>query len=62
MTRFNESGPVDAAEKLMLDLMDKHPGASEGSLIELFQNVARNRPDVLRALVGHLMKHITAST
>ena len=61
MTRFDKSGPVDAAEKLMLDLMDKHPGACEGSLIALFQNVARNRPDVLRALVGHFMKHISAS-
>ena len=59
MTRFNESGPVDAAEKLMLDLMDKRPGASEGSLFELFQNVARIDR---RALVGHLMKHITAPT
>ena len=50
MTRFDKSGPVDAAEKLMLDLMDKHPGASEGSH-PLFQNVGRNRPDVLRALL-----------
>jgi hypothetical protein len=59
MTRFDKSRPVDAAEKLMLDLINRHPGASEGSLIALFQNVARDRPDVLRALVGHFMKHIS---
>jgi hypothetical protein len=41
-------------EKLMLDLMEKHPGASEASLLALFQNVARERPEVLRAIVGHL--------
>ena len=37
---------MDAAEKLMLDLMEKHPGASESSLLALFQNVARERPGV----------------
>jgi len=47
---------MDAAEKLMLDLMEKHPGASESSLLALFQNVARER-EVLRAIVGNLMKH-----
>jgi hypothetical protein len=46
---------MDAAEKLMLDLMERHPGAS--SLLALFQNVARARPEVLRAIVGHFMKH-----
>jgi hypothetical protein len=44
---MDKSRPMDAAEKLMLDLMDKHPGASEGSH-PLFQNVGRNKPDVLR--------------
>ena len=39
----------------MLDLMEKHPGASESSLLALFQNVARERPEVLRAIVGHFM-------
>ena len=34
---------MDAAEKLMLDLMEKHPGASESSLLALFQNVARKK-------------------
>ena len=48
---------MDAAEKLMLDLMEKHPGASGCSLLALFQNVARKRPEVLRAIVGHFMKH-----
>jgi hypothetical protein len=48
---------MDAAEKLMLDLMDRHPGASESSLLTLFQNVARERPEVLRAIVGHFLKH-----
>jgi hypothetical protein len=32
----------------MLDLMEKHPGAFESSLLALFQNVARERPEVLR--------------
>ena len=45
---------MDAAEKLMLDLMEKHPGVSESSLLALFQNVARERPEVLRAIVGNL--------
>ena len=45
---------MDAAEKLMLDLMEKHPGASESSLLALFQNVARERPEVLRAIVGQI--------
>ena len=48
---------MDAAEKLMLDLMEKHPGASGSSLLTLFQNVARKRPEVLRAIVGHFIKH-----
>jgi hypothetical protein len=48
---------MDAAEKLMLALMEEHPGASESSLLALFQNVARERPEVLRAIVGNLMKH-----
>jgi len=53
----DKSETMDAAEKLMLDLMEKHPGASESSLLALFQNVARERPEVLRAIVGHFMKH-----
>jgi hypothetical protein len=53
----DKSKAMDAAEKLMLDLMEKHPGASESSLVALFQNVARERPEVLRAIVGHFMKH-----
>src|SRR6476660_6150262 len=43
--------------QLMLNLMEKHPGASESSLLALFQNVSRERPEVLRAIVGHFMKH-----
>ena len=39
---------LDTADKLMLDLMEKHPGASEASLLALFQNVAKERPEVLR--------------
>jgi len=50
---------MDAAEKLMLDV-EEHPGASESSLVALFQNVARERPEVLRAIVGHFMKHSSA--
>ena len=53
----DKSKTMDAAEKLMLDLMEKHPGASESSLLALFQNVARQRTDVLRAIVGNFMKH-----
>ena len=53
----DKSKTMDAAEKLMLDLMEKHPGASESSLLALFQNVARERPEVLRAIVGNFMKH-----
>lgn len=54
MTR---SKTIDAAEKLMLDLMEKHPGASESSLLALFQNLARDRPEVLRVIVGNFMQH-----
>ena len=50
MTKPDKSKNMDAAEKLMLDLMEKHPGASESSLLALFQNVARERPEVLRAV------------
>jgi hypothetical protein len=35
MTKPDKSEPVDAAEKLMLELMEKHPGASERSLLAL---------------------------
>ena len=48
---------LDTADKLMLDLMEKHPGASEASLLALFQNVAKERPEVLRAIVRNFMKH-----
>ena len=57
----DKSKTMDAAEKLMLDLMEKHPGASESSLLALFQNVARERPEVLRAIVGHFMKLLTTA-
>ena len=57
MTKPDKSKILDAAEKLMVDLVEKHPGASESSLLALFQNVASERPDVLRAIVGHFMKH-----
>ena len=53
----DKSKTMDAAEKLMLDLMEKHPGASESSLLALVQNVARERPEVLQAIVGNFMKH-----
>jgi len=39
----DKSKTMDAAEKLMLDLMEKHPGASESSLLALFQNVAKGK-------------------
>jgi hypothetical protein len=51
-----DSKTMDAAEKLMLDLMEKHP-ARVGILAALFQNVARERPEVLRAIIGNFMKH-----
>jgi hypothetical protein len=57
MTRPMKSEAMDAAEKLTLDLLNKHPGASENSLLELFQKAAKDRPDVLRAVVGYFMKH-----
>ena len=57
----DKSKTMDAAEKLMLDLMEKHPGASKSSLLALFQNVARERPEVLRAIVGNFMKHSSIS-
>jgi len=53
----DKSKTMDAAEKLMLDLMEKHPGASETSLLSLFENIARKNPEVLRAIVGTFMKH-----
>jgi hypothetical protein len=56
MTKADKTKTMDAAERLMLDLMEKHPGASERSLLALFQNVARERPEVLRAVVGQFMK------
>jgi hypothetical protein len=58
----DKSKTMDAAEKLMLDLMEKHPGASESSLLALFQNVAKERPEVLRAIVGNFMKHSSIVT
>ena len=57
MTIADKTKTMDAAEKLMLHLIEKHPGASERSLLSLFQNVARERPEVLRAVVGQFMKH-----
>lgn len=54
MTRPIKSEAMDAAGKLMLDLLDRHPRASENSLIELFQKAAKDRPDVLRAVVAIL--------
>ena len=54
---MTQSKTVDAAEKLMLDLMEKHPGASKSSLLALFQPLARDRPEVLRAIVGNFMKN-----
>ena len=62
MIKPDKSRTMDAAEKLMLDLMEKHPGASESSLLALFQNVARDRPEVLRAIVGHFMKRSSVSS
>ena len=52
----DKSKTMDAAEKLMLNLMEKHSGASESSLLALFQHLARDRPEVLRAIVGNFMK------
>jgi hypothetical protein len=57
MTKTDKSETLDAAEKSMLDLMEKHPGASEASLLALFQNAVRKRPEVLRAIVDHFMRH-----
>jgi len=57
MAKPDKSKTMDAAEKLMLDIIDKHPGASESSLLALFQNVAKERPEVLRAIVGHFLKY-----
>ena len=47
----------DAAEKALLELMEKHPGASERSLLALLENAARKRPEVLRSVVGHFIQH-----
>jgi hypothetical protein len=44
----------------MLELMEKHPGASERSLLALLENAARKRPEVLRSVVGHFIKHASA--
>ena len=55
--KHDKSKTMDAAEKLMLDLMEKHPGASETSLLALFENSARKSPEVLRAIVGNFLKH-----
>jgi hypothetical protein len=62
MANRDKSHPTDAAEKLMLELMEKHPGASERSLLALFQNVARARPDVLRSVVRHFIRHTSNLT
>jgi hypothetical protein len=53
----DKSKTLHAAEKLMLNLIEKHPGASETSLLALFENTARKSPEVLRAIVDNLMKH-----
>jgi hypothetical protein len=37
--------------------MEKHPGASESSLLALFQNVARKDQTCCEPIVGHFMKH-----
>ena len=51
----DKSKTMDAAEA---DAgLDGEAGASKSSLLALFQNVARERPEVLRAIVGHFMKH-----
>jgi hypothetical protein len=60
MTKPNKSKTMDAAEKLMIDLMEKRPARPKSSLLALFQNVARQRPEVLRAIVSHFMKHSSA--
>jgi hypothetical protein len=39
----DKSKTTDAAEKLMLGLMEKHPGASESSLLALFQNQGKDQ-------------------
>jgi hypothetical protein len=51
----DKSKTMDAAEA---DAgLDGEAGASKSSLLALFQNVARERPEVLRAIVGNFMKH-----
>ena len=34
---------MDAAEKLLLDLMEKHPGASESSLLALLTSQGKDQ-------------------
>ena len=60
MAKLDKCLPTDVAEKLMLDLMEKHPGASERSLLAVLENAARKRPEVLRSVVGHFIKHASA--
>jgi hypothetical protein len=60
MAKLDKCLPADVAEKLMLDLMEKHPGASERSLLALFQNIVRERPAVLRSVVEHFIKQTSA--
>ena len=60
MVKSDKPKSPDAAEKLLLDLTEKHPGASERSLMALMYNVARERPEVLRSVVGHFIKHTSA--
>jgi hypothetical protein len=60
MAKLFEYKSSDAADKVMLELMEKHPGASERSLLALLENAARKRPEVLRSVVGHFIKHASA--
>jgi hypothetical protein len=57
MAKLDKCLPTDVAEKLMLDLMEC---ASERSLLALFQNIARERPAVLRSVVEHFIKQTSA--
>jgi hypothetical protein len=63
MTKPDKSKILGAAEKLMVHLMEKHPGASESSLLALFpkcrkgktRGVASNRWPFYEAQLGPIV-------
>ena len=46
----------DAAKKLLLELMEKHPNASQSELFQLFQDAAKGDEEVIRVMAEFWVK------